>query len=633
MGKPFKKELSLLPTTYQWATDLNIQEFANEVKQSSKQPLLAVGSGGSLSACYYATLLHQSQGRMAKATTPLELFYSRTIINSSSVFFLSASGRNTDILTAFKSSINEDPNNLFGLTLNTNTPLATLAQKNNINTIIGFKNPVGKDGFLATNSLLAFFTILYRAYGNINLANIFPEKEFHKSIADFIDRIDKSFTFKILYAGWSHPVAIDIESKFTESALGNVLLCDYRNFGHGRHHWLDKRGKQTAIIALITPSEKELAEKTLALIPKTIPILRIETQFKEGLSSINLLVNSFYLADKVGEMQNIDPGKPGVPSYGSKLYHLNYSKTLDKEDAVTSSIKNAIQRKLSGTAIYTLPELELKSWISSQKNYVSALNTTKFNCIVFDYDGTLCAKEDRYSGIKPQISKLLNQLLAKKIFIGIATGRGDSVRDDLRTIIERKYWDNVIIGYYNGGETSFLSDDTIPNISPTQYDENLSNIFSELTKGYKDALKLKLKRRQLTVEFKVVEDAEKLKNQITQMIYSISRSHILCVESGHSIDVIVKPDVSKINVVNFCQKHISKTAGVHYETICIGDKGRYPGNDFELLNHKYSLSVDEVSSLKDRCWNLSSSGVKGVNATLEYIEKMKLFNGYFKMAL
>jgi len=60
--------------------------------------LIAIGSGGSLSACSYAVLLHQQFGGIAKALTPLELNYSKSVIKDINLLFISASGKNTDIL-------------------------------------------------------------------------------------------------------------------------------------------------------------------------------------------------------------------------------------------------------------------------------------------------------------------------------------------------------------------------------------------------------------------------------------------------------------------------------------------------------------------------------------------------------
>ena len=44
--------------------------------------------------------------------------------------------------------------------------------------------------------------------------------------------------------------AVDLESKFTEAALGHLQLADYRNFAHGRHNWLAKRGETSSVLFL-----------------------------------------------------------------------------------------------------------------------------------------------------------------------------------------------------------------------------------------------------------------------------------------------------------------------------------------------------------------------------------------------
>jgi hypothetical protein len=69
--------------------------------------------------------------------------------------------------------------------------------------------------------------------------------------------------------------AVDLESKFTEAALGNLQAADYRNFAHGRHHWLAKRGHESAVLALISEADRELAERTLNLIPREVPQARM----------------------------------------------------------------------------------------------------------------------------------------------------------------------------------------------------------------------------------------------------------------------------------------------------------------------------------------------------------------------
>ena len=69
------------------------------------------------------------------------------------------------------------------------------------------------------------------------------------------------------------------------------------------------------------------------------------------------------------------------------------------------------------------------------------------------------------------------------------------------------------------------------------------------------------------------------------------------------------------------------------KVLSIGDKGQWPGNDFELLDTPYSLSVDEVSADPESCWNLAPPGHRGVQALLDYLSWAELRDDKFRLAL
>ena len=66
----------------------------------------------------------------------------------------------------------------------------------------------------------------------------------------------------------------------------------------------------------------------------------------------------------------------------------------------------------------------------------------------------------------------------------------------------------------------------------------------------------------------------------------------------------------------------------------IGDLGKAPGNDFELLAEPFSLSVDQVSEASATCWNLAPIGCHGANALLGYLRafEVRTGKGTFKVA-
>jgi fructoselysine-6-P-deglycase FrlB-like protein len=391
----------------------NSDEIYSRIFQDISKPLLVVGSGGSLSACYFIASIYQNLGNIAKAITPLDLYYTRFALKEAKILFLSSSGRNNDILFAFNVAVQNHAAEITSVCMRKNTPLTRLANSFSVSKGIEFDIPTKKDGFLATNSLTAFFTIFAKSSGYLKIDDyrfsISPS--FRSNIDDFVKKLKFDTTITVLYAGWGTAIAYDLESKFTEAALGSVLLADYRNFGHGRHHWFAKREKNSALIALVTQEEQKIAEKTLNLIPLGIPRLIIDSAKQNVYCSIELLLKTFWLVNSVGETFKIDPGRPGVPNFGSKLYHLKYSPFYrqSSRDKITLMEEHAILSKTGRSSIFQLEQKELYFWRKSYSTFINRISKANFSSIVFDYDGTLCSADDRFAGCLSQ--EIVNELI------------------------------------------------------------------------------------------------------------------------------------------------------------------------------------------------------------------------------
>ena len=96
-------------------------------------------------------------------------------------------------------------------------------------------------------------------------------------------------------------------------------------------------------------------------------------------------------------------------------------------------------------------------------------------------------------------------------------------------------------------------------------------------------------------------------------------------ESTHSVDLLSE-EVSKLDLVEYIKKNLQAP----FEILCVGDMGKWPGNDYELLSHPYSLSVDMVSTDTESCWNLLPTTKHGESATCEYMCKFNIAGHYFK---
>lgn len=630
MGKPFSQELTKLNDTFKWAKDIPFDNNIDCLSETLKGQLFVIGSGGSTSACVFLTLLQLNRGYISNSLTPLDFQYAKNAINNdSTVLLISASGKNSDILFAFDTALKHEPKNIISLCLRKDTPLHAKSDKYSISKTIEFENPAGKDGFLATNSLIAYFVIIQRIFKKpIRIQELMPSKKFLSSVNLFCNKLDPDFTITVLYGGWGKPAAIDIESKFSEAGLGNVLVSDYRNFGHGRHNWFDKKKRQSAIVALISPEELQLAERTLELLPPTIPVLKIESKFDGCDASLDILYQSFYLVQEIGLIKDIDPGRPGVPSYGSKLYHLKYAKQYQEKPQINEKVFYAINRKLGNLHTVQTNNL-LPYWIESYSKFTKKLNQAKYRGILLDYDGTLCAQYERFSLLRKYIIDSLIRLLEKDIIVAIVTGRGKSVRENFQKQIPEKYWKNFIIGYYNGSQIGTLDNNNLPitkctdilfqDISDTLSNDPLATNFTSFD----------LREGQLTLEIKEKNNSEIIKSTLIDMLKNKYSFEIQILESSHSIDII-SSKTSKSSIIDYCRTLINDTEKIE-KFLCIGDRGKYPGNDYQLLSTEYSLSVDQVSNDPQTCWNLSSLGNNCIDSTLEYFDAISIDNKYFKI--
>jgi HAD superfamily hydrolase (TIGR01484 family) len=625
MGRPFSSELNKIPSIIDWSFNIPIDTIQKFISSNSKTPLFIVGSGGSLSACSFISQLHCETGTHARALTPLAIMRSKNLLHNSKILFISSNGNNRDIINAFKTVMKYEPVDVFSLIMGQNSKLGEFTRRFTISNYAELNIPTGKDGFLATNSLLAYFIVFARVYNTMNdsikLDNCYKiGNDDLLIIKQFASQIHTDTTIHILYDKWGNSIAIDLESKLTEAAINTVLLSDYRNFGHGRHHWFAKRNTNSGIVGLSSPTENELAEMTLSKIPKDIPSLLLQSSYNGPMASIDLLIKIFYLVRELGIVRGIDPGRPGVPTFGRQLYHLNYYSLINKKEKFPEKVALAIKRKIDEYNLNRIDRGRLLEVYHAYKLFVKKLSTAKFGAVIFDYDGTLCEATNRYTGISDKMADALAKLLSNNILVSIVTGRGKSVRESLQKKLSLKYWDKIIIGYYNGSDIGYLNDNNHP-ILHTEYDNELQIMHNKIIEyGLVSNKNAKLRPKQLTISISPNSDLPNIKRKIRSLKDKYIVSNIKIFESDHSIDIIPS-NVSKLNFYNIILDLLKSKQN---DILCVGDKGMWPGNDCELLSTPYSLSVDEVSDDLNSCWNLAGPGIKYTDATLYYLSYLKL---------
>jgi fructoselysine-6-P-deglycase FrlB-like protein len=631
VGRPFKLELSQLAETYSRATETDLGALLDVLGSISTWPLLAVGSGGSLSLALAVAELHSTwTGQPASAVTPLELVHQIAPRQASAVVLLTASGNNRDILTAFEVASRAEMAHVIGIVGQESSRVHRLAKAYSHVRVLSLPTTT-RDGFLATNSLISLCVPLVNAFrssfGGSSLSLLPPTLDalvpggldrFRQSIIDsFSARFRDCQTLVVLYSPGLKAIATDIESKFTEAALGETLLADFRNFGHGRHHWLDKNASRTGVITLAAEDDVLLARSTLHPIPDDIPRLAIQVPGQWDEALLTGILTSLFLTEAAGELRGIDPGRPGVPTFGSRLYSLpGLKRKASRITWVQDTRDMAIRRKIAASSPMR-PSPEKTERVGQQVDkWVRRLTDESYGGIVFDYDDTLCGPSNRFTCLDPDVSQDLAELLEKGITIGVATGRGKSARLALCESIPKRYWKSVVIGYYNGSVVSNLADESAPDLTAL-CDPRLVEAKALLLGRLGDLIEggATLRADQLTIEFASSLDLGRLAAAVREILMESAKCRMLrLVHSTRSIDILTER-ATKIAVL----ARVQGSLPTGLQTLAIGDSGRCPGNDYELLSHPFSLSCDTVSPALDSCWNLLSPGCRGRDGLVQYL--------------
>ena len=614
MGKAYQSELKQIPATVKWALEQDISDLRQTLLgEFAGYNLLAVGSGGSLVAATFAAMLHESvTGRLARTATPLEAT-NRPSTRDTAALLLSAGGANPDIRQAARILPTLGYETVSALCTRAGSPLGLILADCG-ESIHEFPLPCGRDGFLATNSLIATLVLLYRAtssagstYGQDPVPPVVGAAQRGST------RALSRRTIIVLAQGWAVPAAVDFETRFSEAALANVTVTDPRNFAHGRHNWLSFHAGDTGIVSLETLESHREASHTLKYIPDGIDILRVKSALKGPLATIDLVHCVMELVGRVAVNQGIDPGRPSVPDFGRRMYRAGSTRHARYVEPAPITKKRM--------ALFLPSEPSRCDLKGAFKDFIQRIGQTSFKGLVLDYDGTLCARKHRFDPLDEEIQAELNRLLDEGILLGVASGGGGSVYDQLKNSIDEKHWKQVVVGLYNGARVVKLCE-SLPD-SVGNGHTALRTVCSRL-RPLQAILGFEMVARphQISLRPAAGPDPYELRAVTTEHLAGIN--DIMVVASSHSVDV-VHTGTSKTAVVDAL---VPEQPGC---VLRIGDQGAVGGNDFDLLNTGLSLSVDRVSSNLETCWYLGANGLSGPHLTLQYLRALRAGCGGFRL--
>lgn len=637
----YQSELDNLSVTYMTAMGEDVSRLKDAISGASESSIIGVGSGGSFTIASLLCSLHETYtGRVSRPSTPLEIICNPTLASSSPVFLISAEGKNPDITEALKRARKHSARPIHILTNRRESPfMRNVSQLSNVDAHV-FKLRE-KDGYLATNSLLLDAVLIARAYGELDGVTDSLPKEINElrignqsvdqwidSASYFVKAAIQHGTIIVTYSPLLYPIAADLESKLSESALLNCQLTDLRSFSHGRHLWLAERPKDIVVLALIEPTLGELWNRMCKLFPNGLPTLTMSLSGATPRELITGLVGQMHLVQAIAKKMGKDPGRPDVPQFGRDIHYLNLPKIIPLPDDHEPTDEQSKYDILG--ARWPSPR-KVGSMVRARDAFVKTITQQEFRAIVFDYDGTLTASQRKTAPPSQEILGHIKRLVTAGVLVGIASGRGGSIQEQLATALPEEILERIFLGLYNGG---WIGSAVIPPETPTGTVEFLSHV-TRITRKLQAIGVPIMKIRpthpyQVSIRFKEGLSTDQMWFVIADALRQAGLTTDTLFRSKHSVDILA-PGIGKSGLVAHIIQHEKVDP---YQILTMGDQGAWPGNDVSLLEHRFSLSVDMPSRRLDRGWKLAPSHKRDVDATLWYLKQFATMgSGKFRLVL
>lgn len=620
MGRPYREELDELQSAAEGpAAGAALGALVRAFEAACVEGLVVVASGGALVVAEWACqLVRQASGRPAVALTPLQ-FHAIGAPIACPVWLLSAAGRHADIRAAAARALARGDRTVQAIIGRAGSALAGGFDPRAGHAPIELGFEVA-DGFLATYSVWHMARLLAAAASQCNatLAQARASEALAWGLAAGAEFPVSGAPSEIVlvHDAWTALGAHDLQTRVTETALAPAWRTDWRNLGHGRHFWLAARAGSTHLVALHTPASQALADVSLDGLPAQRALTRVTVPWDGPTGALAALAWSMRATAQLAEPLGRDPGRPGVPAFGERLYAGGFPYPAP---VATSRRATALARKGGCGAEASA------AWAAAHGRLARA----PLRGVVFDFDGTLVATPRRFEPIEPAVGRALNRLLDSGLRIGVATGRGDSVQARLMDAIAPSHHDAVIVGYHNGRLVQPLRADTRGLDAATRCDR--------LARG-RAALEARFARceraevgggpDQITLRARGSTPLDAVW-RIAREVLALERLELDVWLSSHSVDVVV-PGAGKVQVVDALAQRIGTTPDA---ILRIGDRGAWPGNDWQMLAHPLGLSVDTCTDDPATCWNLLPTGMHGVEGTLWLLERLRVTDGVGRFAL
>lgn len=614
MGRAFSEELDRMEDTLLWSVAVKIPPPPS-VDLPAPGLRVVIGSGGSFTvATALATLECNSGGGVALALTPLQYVQQADKLAPHAALLISAEGKNRDILNAASKAFAVATSSEV-LTFSNTSPLTSLAAQAPSVRVLSFDPPWSRDGYLATNSLLASVVLGFRLRGaGVEAGPLAAFLGLYRN-TDRLERIavEVARTRRLLVLHGTNGLiaAVDLESKLSEAAFAFTQISDLRQFAHGRHIQLSIEGAPVPVIAFISRHEDALWNSTRKHVPAHVTVMECALPADQATAAVAGLLVVMALVEKVASVLNQDPGQPAVPDFARRIHALDTSPLLGRPVGGSTNPKLAVLES----------SMTREAAVQAGTRFIDRLKAARFRVLVLDFDGTLCETARRYEGLDERLEPIVINLLTSGLTIAFASGRGNSLYDDLRKRLPDELHSKCFLGCYSG---SLVLPLTLP-WPELDGDPRLASIRQQLQAlGIDEAHGFKLDARvaQLTIRSTASDGIDILFTLCSSLMSGLTGWRVF--RSAHSIDILT-PEATKNSVITSLRDQLGLDPLT--EVCRIGDRGEPFGNDAELLEEGLSLSVDGLSADPNSCWLFGEPSLGSVERAAHYLGSLTVEDG------
>jgi HAD superfamily hydrolase (TIGR01484 family) len=306
---------------------------------------------------------------------------------------------------------------------------------------------------------------------------------------------------------------------------------------------------------------------------------------------------------------------------GASLY-----KGLALREKLTRDIDVIMELKRSLLRIRNTTEEEIERTVPRPvvAASITDLFSTKFGGLVCDYDGTLVPLEKRDDPLDRELVLQFERLLRDEIRIAIITGRGGSAFESLQVSIDPSLHHLVYCYLNNGGVLKRLDAEKPLKIHKLEYIDLIERRLNQSTELQTCLTRLKIAKysSQITANLTHPEQSDKALRLINALLVDF-QSLVQVRTSGNSVDIFPRI-VSKHTACDDFRVRLSQC----FENplvLILGDSGQEDGNDFELLQQRFSLSVDRLHWVPSTCFpilDLDGTSILGPAATLDVLKRI-----------